>query len=561
MRNYQYRIFIHAFPQIRFLLYLCLSLAVVSCGDDASEEIIPDNGYKDKIELYASLKDYLPNTDFLIGVGMGTDLYMGDELYSRVVDENFNSMTFENAMKQGCVVDKDGKYHFDAIDNVLEKLPDNFIVYGHNLIWHAQQAADYLNGLLVGKIEFDDTNRKNLLQNGTFDEGIQNWIKFNGPEGCATWASDKGLDGGGCLQVVNVENLDAEWKVQVYSDLLQKVIKDKTLYISFYIRTEADTEGSVRLSTGIEKDSGNENYQPSETVDSKWKRVDWAFTASGNVKGIKIDLGKKSGIYLIDNIIVSLEPPMNLTVEKTDEEKAQIVSDAMESWIKSMIGHYKSRIKMWEVLNEPISDNLEIRGVESVPDEVNSDNFFYGKFLGKEYAIKAFKWAKEADPTALLFINDYNLEYNEAKCDKLLEFVNYIEEGGAIVDGIGTQMHIDISLDKQKIVKMFEKLKATGKLIRISELDIKVKTPFPSEQILKIQAEMYRYVIRKYLEIIPKNQQAGITFWLLSDNSKEHQYWIPNDAPCLFDASYNRKIAYKGVCDGLQGRDISLDFD
>jgi hypothetical protein len=76
-----------------------------------------------------------------------------------------------------------------------------------------------------------------------------------------------------------------------------------------------------------------------------------------------------------------------------------------------------------------------------------------------------------------LFINDYGLENSLAKCDGLIDYVSYIESKGAQVDGIGTQMHLSLSADTSKIAQMFQKLAATGKLIKISEFDIQIVPP------------------------------------------------------------------------------------
>ena len=138
--------------------------------------------------------------------------------------------------------------------------------------------------------------------------------------------------------------------------------------------------------------------------------------------------------------------------------------------------------------------------------------------------------------------------------------MEYIESKGATVDGIGTQMHIAIDSNKDNIAQMFQKLGATGKLIKVSELDIKVNTSSPTTENLAQQAEMYQYVIDMYKKYIPADKQYGITIWGVSDNEKEHVNWIPNDAPNLWDANYARKHAYKGVADGLAGKDVSGDF-
>ena len=71
---------------------------------------------------------------------------------------------------------------------------------------------------------------------------------------------------------------------------------------------------------------------------------------------------------------------------------------------------------------------------------------------------------------------------------------------------------------------------------------------------------MYKYILDTYREVIPANQQYGVTIWGVSDNEKEHVNWLPDESPNLWDANYKRKHAYKGVADGLAGKDISEDF-
>jgi GH35 family endo-1,4-beta-xylanase len=234
----------------------------------------------------------------------------------------------------------------------------------------------------------------------------------------------------------------------------------------------------------------------------------------------------------------------------------------MESWISGMIGHCKDHVHAWDVVNEPMDDAQpsDVKSGINVADKP-ADAFYWQDYLGgKDYAVKAFNLAHQADPTALLFINDYNLEYNLQKCDGLINYVAYIESQGAHVDGIGTQMHISIDTNKDNILQMFKKLAATGKLIKVSELDITVGTSTPTADQLVQQADMYQYVVDTYLKTIPVAQQYGITIWGLSDREAEHVNWLPGDAPNLWDADFNRKQAYKGVADGLAGRDVSADF-
>ncbi|MDE6325725.1 MAG: endo-1,4-beta-xylanase, partial [Duncaniella sp.] len=121
-------------------------------------------------------------------------------------------------------------------------------------------------------------------------------------------------------------------------------------------------------------------------------------------------------------------------------------------------------------------------------------------------------------------------------------------------------MHVSSSISKEQVDAMFKTLAATGKLIRITELDITVGTKTPSADQLQKQADCYHMILTSYFENIPENQQSAITLWTLSDNEKEHEYWLKDDAPNVFDASYGRKLAYKSVCDAIAGKDVSADF-
>ncbi|MDP5043541.1 MAG: endo-1,4-beta-xylanase, partial [Leeuwenhoekiella sp.] len=144
----------------------------------------------------------------------------------------------------------------------------------------------------------------------------------------------------------------------------------------------------------------------------------------------------------------------------------------MEDWMSQMLTHYKSDVHAWDVVNEPMKEGGSLRD-GNVTDPAN-DDFYWVKYLGKDYAVTAFKLARQyGKPDDVLFINDYNLESSLAKLDGLIEYTNYIESQGAEVDGIGTQMHISLNTSRDNIVQMFQKLAASGKLIKVSELDVR----------------------------------------------------------------------------------------
>jgi len=413
----------------------------------------------------------------------------------------------------------------------------------------------YLDNVTVVDL---DAVPSNMLSNGTFDAGITGWSAWNGGSSALSAAtSAQAYQGAGAMQVVNAtSNSGGQWKVQIHSDFTSK-LPVGTYVVSYFVRSNA--AGSVRCST-----TGNALYQGDQVTGPTWKQVQWEITTTGAEAGLNFDLGLIAGTYFIDNVtvydktkIVVTTPPV--TIEKTAAEKATIIGNAMTSWISSMMTHYKADVKAWDVVNEPMNEDGTVRDGSAATTA--NDMFYWVKYLGKDYAATAFKLARQyGNTTDKLFINDYNLEYSLAKCDGLVECVKYIENKGATVDGIGTQMHIDINTDTLKIDQMFQKLAASGKLIKVSELDVQVKTSTPTVDNYASQAKMYKYVVDSYMKYVPEAQRYGITVWAVSDAVKEHTTWLPNDAPCLWDKNYARKHAYKGFTDGLAGKDVSKDF-
>ena len=262
----------------------------------------------------------------------------------------------------------------------------------------------------------------------------------------------------------------------------------------------------------------------------------------------------EANTYYFDDIVWEIEEAGNKR-PLTPEEKADTLSRAMENWIAGMMEVSSEYVKAWDVVNEPMDDGnpSELKSGIGKAD-MAADEFYWQDYLGKDYAVMAFNLAREyGNEDDILFINDYNLEYNLDKCRGIIDFVEYIESQGARVDGIGTQMHISIDSDKEKITEMFELLAATGKLIKVSELDIGVgvKTPEATAENYQAQAEMYKYVFDKYFEIVPAGQRYGITIWSPTD-SPEGSSWRANEPIGLWTVGGAvRKPAYAGVADAL----------
>ena len=323
-----------------------------------------------------------------------------------------------------------------------------------------------------------------------------------------------------------------------------------------------------------------------ESVTTDWKSLNIQYTITGTTMDrIVIDFGRTATSYYIDNLsfttsnntAASIIPTRTATISiDTDKKKALV--NAMDNWIKSMTEHIGERVTSCIVVNNPIGENGGIRGIDefsgtdtaptatstglSLNWDTSNGHFYWAYFLGKEYAVQAFQKARQYAPNAKLFISDYDLESSNAKLQAFINYIKYIDEqnGSPIIDGIGTQMHITCNIRKADIDDMFRKLVETGKLIRITELDVQVGTNLPNTTLQAAQANAYQMVVESYKENVPEAQQAGIMLGALSDNIKEHQIWLKKDAPNVFDIQFKRKHAYKGLCNGIAGKDISTTF-
>ena len=406
-----------------------------------------------------------------------------------------------------------------------------------------------------------DAQPENLITNGDFESAtLDGWNGWgNGSERNVS-AEGEGFGGTGYAMVLTNPTAANNYEAQQVYTFSEPLEQDKEYTCTFWVKATTSATLQVEIQNA---DYGGDYYGGIE-VGTTWIQVSRTIIPSSDDKTKFIfDFGENATTYYIDDIVLTsgeLGGGSGPTiVEKTDEEKAEIIEGALESWISQMVGRYKNDVTAWDVVNEPMKEGGSLR--DGNVTDLADDEFYWVKYLGEDYAVTAFKLARQyGNPNDILFINDYNLESSLAKCDGLIQYAEYIESKGAVVDGIGTQMHISLTSDKDNIVQMFQKLAATGKMIKISELDIRLGTASPTNEQLAEQSEMYKFVIDMYKEHIPTSQQYGITIWGISDNAQEHEYWLPDESPNLWDTNYERKHAYKGAADGLAGRDVSVDF-
>ena len=265
------------------------------------------------------------------------------------------------------------------------------------------------------------------------------------------------------------------------------------------------------------------------------------------------------------------------SIPLTPEEKKDTLTWAMDQWISGMMEACNGRVKAWDVVNEAISGGEpDAEGVYALqhgtPD--NKNDFFWQDYLGDlDYVRTAVALAREYGPQDVkLFINDYNLETAYDQNNKAKSLVAWIKrweaDGKTKIDGIGSQMHVSYQMDparqkanEEAVVNMFKILAESGKLVKISELDMgiddaagqPIKTENLTEEQHKAMSAYYKFIISKYFEIIPQAQQYGICQWCITD-APANSGWRGGSPVGLWDQNYNRKHAYAGFADGLSGK-------
>ena len=419
------------------------------------------------------------------------------------------------------------------------------------------------------------------------------WGSWGGNKESAEVVDGVGVDGSKGLVLTNKGDGNA-WEAQCAYTFDAPLVKGVSYIIQFQAKSSS-AAGQLQFQYQNGTTYGSQGGYNTFDIGTDWITCEYEFTTGDydDVDRIILNFGAVGASYTIDNIKFGKKiedaaraPRVSRAASyhyelKSPEEKKAILLGAMEAWIKEAMEHVGTACSSWDVINEPIGDNCQIRGIEggwmegdSEPVESEADglnlnwaneagngHFYWGYYCGMDYAVKAFEYARQYCPNdAKLFVNEYNLETNPSKLSKLIEFVEYIDNNGAKVDGIGTQMHVSSSITKEQVDAMFKTLANTGKLIRITELDVTVGTKTPSADQLQQQSDCYQMILTSYFENVPEAQQSAVTLWGLSDNEKEHEYWLKDDAPNIFDASYGRKLAYKGVCDAIAGKDIGADF-
>lgn len=477
-------------------------------------------------------------------------------------------------------------------------------------------------GQFGGDLWFDDIvlvekdSEQNMITNGTFEDGglPGNWMKpswhahsysivptpgdaavmipvyvleddFSNGSAMNGWGNGSTHEAkNGVMEITNPAAANP-WDAQVAYDL-STPFEEGTTY-ALKMKVKGTIEGSIGAL--FQKPDGWEGRGdfPSIPITTDWQDIVVKASCTGpDATRFILNVGAYVGTVYIDELSIYWEKSSS-SIPLTPKEKKDTLTWAMNNWVEGMMKATGGYVTTWDVVNEAISgggDDGEgfypLQSASNVSADDVNNNFYWQDYLGNEdYArivvAAARKYYAENGGTAplKLFINDYNLESDWDDNKKAKSLVHWIKkweaDGVTQIDGIGTQMHVscyaNAATQKSKedhVVKMFQILAESGKLVKISELDMAyvdennntVKTADMTEEQHKAMAEYYKFIVKKYFEIIPVAQQYGITQWCATDSPDTEGAWRRAEPTGLWDANYNRKHTYAGFADGLAGK-------
>ncbi|HSC39398.1 MAG TPA: endo-1,4-beta-xylanase, partial [Chitinophagaceae bacterium] len=394
-------------------------------------------------------------------------------------------------------------------------------VYGHTLCWYQNNNGNYLRALLALPGSTPASN-PTLISNGDFESGTAATISNTGSTYggiCTGWtgqvqgasvgalsittAAGETYSGTRALKAVVTTPPANGYQYQAFPpDGAPTLTSGKSYRIAFYAKHTGATTPKIRVQTQ------NGGYQTNDvTVTTSWARYTCDLTPSGDATRFNFQF-LNAGTFFIDSVTLTLTNPG--TTAATDAEKNYRIDTTLKNFITAMVTRYKDKVHAWDVVNELFKDNGQYRNDPSSA----SDMFPWYTYLGggDSTIIKAFTYAHAADPSALLFINDYNQEVSGAKTDSMVSVVNRLKKAGVPIDGIGVQMHIDVNTPNTGIDYALLKLASTGLKIRVSELDVRVNPAktvnfVVTSILLAQQAAKYKYVVESFYRNVPAAQR------------------------------------------------------
>ena len=296
--------------------------------------------------------------------------------------------------------------------------------------------------------------------------------------------------------------------------LTQSNLSNSTLTSVAAAQFDMVTPGNEMKWDTTEPSNGSFNFAPGDAI------VAWAKSHNDRVRG--------------HNLVWHSQLPSWVSSLPLNQVQA-----AMETHITTEVNHYKGQVYSWDVVNEPLNDDGTFR-----------QDVFYNAFGGSGYIADALRTAHAADPNAKLYLNDYNIEGENAKSNAMYSLVQSLISQGVPIGGVGLESHFILGQVPSTMQANLARFAALGVNVAVTELDDRIQLPATSANLTQ-QASDYAAVVNACLAV---SGCVGVTQWGVGDADS----WIPGffsgyGAATMFDQNYQPKPAFTAALTALGG--------
>ena len=542
------------------LLALAVGALAVSCADYNETSGFTAEPDPTAVLPYTDLgpvKSYI-NSEKYPNMSLGVQLKVADfnkqELAHAAAITNFNNVAFGSTLMSGAIVGDNGIMNFLSMMDLLNHVEEiNGEVYGSPIAANANQADGWIKTLTAPieiKVDFVDEKTVNFnnMPTGSFptEKGTASIVQY---------------DNQNCLKI------SASANVRIIDGF--DIDPLATYTTTFWAKSDKDAEFNIFFSDK-KVDGTSEGKWPLKA--GKWTKITVeSKCAEDATEGyLRIENTRKA-LFYIQKVQVGYYPDNHRP--QTEEEINDTIHYAMNAWCDGLMQYNEGRITSFDLIDEPIDTKAaEVApGIYDIKHGTDDKIFWQDIFGSEEYAPTVSNVAKEAyekhggDPAALkFFISEKGLE-DQKTFESLKYWINKWEGKGAKIDGINAKLTLSYSEDaatqkanEDALNTLLENLAATGKMVRLSNFDIKYLNEegkavsvddITGDQRQKL-ANYYGYVLKAYMSKIPNEKQAGICKTNMVDTTTEPLGLWSLDAK----KDWVRNATYKAFCDALSGK-------
>lgn len=541
------------------LFLLASGIIAVSCADyNVTDDFKADPDptavipYSDlqPVKSYIDRENY-PNMS--LGATLRVTEFNKQELSHAAAVTNFDNVSFGTTLMSGAIVTARGVMNFLDMSDLLDHVEEiGYEVYGSPIAANANQADEWLATLTAPievPVDYVEGKTVDYTQMTTFDGTVE-----FGEAAIVPYDGQNALKVDMASDVRIIEGFEVDPKAKYTTTFWAKADAQASFFVTF---------------------SGN--AVPGASAGGKWtlkpgkwtKIVVEAQSAPDVTEGyLRIENALNAPVY-IQKAQVGYYPDNHR--DQTAQEISDTIHYAMDTWCDGLMKINKGRINLFDLIDEPIDTKAVLdNGMYDIKH--STEKIFWQDIFGSEnYAPVVSSAASAAferyggNPSELkFFISETGLEDTQ-KMESLKYWISVWDAHGAKIDGINAKLSLTYSEDatkqaanKASLDQLLDNLASSGKLVRLSNFDIKYQNAdggnvtakdITPEQRQKL-ADYYAYVIRSYMTKIPHDKQAGMCKGNMVDTSDPVGLWsIDNNS-----RDWVRTAVYKAFCDALSGK-------